>query len=530
MEKQAATTHSALVRWLFPSIKDILFLGYLLGPSLVNESAVLNDGDTGWHIRNGETILRTWKFPHVDYFSYTHEGKPWFAWEWLSDVFMAIVHRYLGLNGIVLWANLTFALVFTLLFWWMLREDQNLLVALLLSRLAGYAAAVHWLARPHLFTLLFFLIWSMLLDKIQERGPIDKSLLSKTRWIMPPLMLLWVNLHGGFVVGLILLLIYAFGNFLTSLTSANQQIAEKSRRLARYFALMAVICLIFTIANPYGLNVYKHIFDSYLRSQYIVDRISEFGSPDFHTSVVKFFELLVVFGIVILGISYRRLNIIECGLILFWTHMALFSARHIPLYTLMIVPTLTRHLSNYCTSLVDEPKVQNWVAKLAGNFNRYSGNLLKFENQFKGQLYPALASLILIGVCLNHGNLAGKKLLNAGFDTKQFPVKATQFIEDDMPAGNIFTTDYWGGYLIYRFHPKIKVFFDGRSDMYGRELLKEYESLTNLEYSWKEVLSKYQVRWILLPVNFGLATALKELSDWQVVYDDHQAIIFVRKK
>ena len=66
--------------------------------------------------------------------------------------------------------------------------------------------------------------------------------------------------------------------------------------------------------------------------------------------------------------------------------------------------------------------------------------------------------------------------------------------------------------------------------MYGRGLLKEYESLTNLEYSWKDVLSKYQVSWILLPVNFGLATALKELPDWQVFYDDHQAIIFVRRK
>ncbi len=92
MEKQAATTHSALVRWLFPSIKDILFLGYLLGPSLVDESAVLNDGDTGWHIRNGETILRTWTFPHADYFSYTTMGNPGLpgngyqtsSWRWFT--------------------------------------------------------------------------------------------------------------------------------------------------------------------------------------------------------------------------------------------------------------------------------------------------------------------------------------------------------------------------------------------------------------------------------------------------------------
>ena len=84
--------------------------------------------------------------------------------------------------------------------------------------------------------------------------------------------------------------------------------------------------------------------------------------------------------------------------------------------------------------------------------------------------------------------------------------------------------------MIYRFYPRVKVFIDGRSDMYSRDLLREYESLVNLEYSWKEVLSRHQIRWILLPANYGLSTALKQLPEWQVVYDDHQAIIFVKGK
>jgi hypothetical protein len=84
--------------------------------------------------------------------------------------------------------------------------------------------------------------------------------------------------------------------------------------------------------------------------------------------------------------------------------------------------------------------------------------------------------------------------------------------------------------MIYRFYPQHKVFFDGRSDMYGRQFIKEYESLTNLEPSWKSVLDKYKISWILLPVSYGLATALKELKEWQVVYDDHSAIIFVRRQ
>jgi hypothetical protein len=500
-----------------------------MGPSLVHESGVLNDSDTGWHIRNGEHILRTWSLPRSDYFSYTHAGKPWFAWEWLSDVFMGVVHEYLGLNGIALWANFTYALVFTLLFWWLIREENNLLITLALSGIASCAATVHWLARPHLFTLLLVLIWYTELQRIQNQGMSGSARLWKTGWILPPVMLLWTNLHGGFVVGLILLMIFSLGNLLTSLTVSSMEISHRTRILAKSFAWRALACGLITIANPYGLRIHKHIFDSYLHSQELVNRITEFVSPDFHTGVVKFFELLLVVGIIILGVSYRRLNFIESGLILFWTHMALFSVRHVPLYTLMMVPILVKHLSQYLDSLEADQGVSSRTSRLVGRFNQYSRNLRNFECQFKGFVYPALATLVLIGICLNQGSLWGDKLLNARFDPERFPVNAAQFIEQETPEGNLFTTDYWGGYLIYRFHPRIKVFFDGRSDMYGRDLLKDYSTLTNLEYSWKDVLRKYQVSWILLPVGYGLATALKELPDWQVTYDDHQAIIFVKR-
>jgi hypothetical protein len=328
---------------------------------------------------------------------------------------------------------------------------------------------------------------------------------------------------------LILLMIFSFGNFLTSWTVSSVEISHRTKNLARSFALMALVCGLVTVANPYGLQIHKHIFDSYLHSQELVNRITEFASPDFHTGVVKFFELLLVFGIIILGVSYHRLNFIESGLILFWTHMALVSVRHVPLYTLMIVPILVRHLSTYLDALERDRASSSWMSRLVGSFNRYSRNLLSFEHQFKGFVYPAVATLILIGICLNQGNLLGNKLLDARFDAERFPVKAAQYIEQKEPEGNLFTTDYWGGYLIYRFHPRIKVFFDGRSDMYGREVLKDYSTLTNLEFSWKEVLKKHQVSWILLPVGYGLATALKELPDWQVAYDDHQAIIFVKR-
>lgn len=518
---------SVIVRWLFPSIKDILFLAFLLVPLVTRQSGVLYDGDTGWHIRNGEQIAATKSVPRTDDFSYTHRGAPWYAWEWLADLTLAEIHRQAGLNGIVVWANLTFALTFTLMFRAMLRRNGNIFVCLLFTALAGFASAVHWLARPHLFTLLLMLIWFLLVERIQERG-LGTGSWSSLAWVLPPCALAWANLHGGFVVGIILLMIHAIGNFLSSLTETEKALRKRCRWLAGRFTFIALLCLLVTLINPYGYELHLHILDSYVHSQYLVDRITEFASPNFHTVVVRFFEVILLCTIVLLGVSYRRLSFIESGLLIFWTHMALFSVRHVPLYTLIVVPLVVNHLCHYLEQVQRDQKFQGWIGQLVGQFSRYSNSMSRFENQFKGLLYPVGVGALLLFVCLNRGFLGGAQVLDARFDEEQFPVKAAKFIEAENLRGNLFTTDYWGGYFIYRFYPRHRVFFDGRSDMYGRDFIKEYQTLTNLEHSWKDVLIKYKISWIVLPVNYGLATALKERDDWRIIYDDHQSIIFTR--
>jgi hypothetical protein len=518
-----------LAQWLFPSIKDVLFLGFLFGPSLLNESGVLYDSDTGWHIRHGETILRTGALPSGDYFSHTNYGKAWFSWEWLADVLLALIHQLGGLNGIAFWANATFALTFTLLFSWTAKRGGNVLVCLLFSRLAGFAAAVHWLARPHLFSMLLVLFWYMLLERIQRKGSTGDGRLGRTAWLLPPLMVIWTNLHGAFVIGVVLLLIYSLGNFLSAVVRPEQPGKAQAMRLARHFLAIALLCLLASCVNPYGLKVHQHIFHSYLQSNTLVDRVTEFTSPNFHSFVVKFFEAILLASLVIAAASYRKLSFIEIGLLVFWSHLALFSVRHVPLYAIMVVPILVRHLTEYLGDVQQDARFHPRVRGILEGFNRYSKNLLNFENRFTSLVYPAIALLFMTGVCLNGGKFLGQTLTDARFDGKQFPVKAADFVEKAGLNGNLFTTDYWGGYLIYRFHPRHKVFFDGRSDMYGEEFVKEYERVTNLDYRWREVLDKYKVAWILLPVDYGLCSALKERQDWRIVYDDHQAIIFVRR-
>jgi len=133
---------------LLPSLSDCLFLAILLWVFAAGSgwSVLLADGDTGWHIRTGEYILDTHSVPSHDLFSFSKAGQPWFAWEWLSDVIFAVLHRAWGLKGVVVFSGLVLSLSATLLFRYMIWRGANLLAALAATLLATGASTVHYLA------------------------------------------------------------------------------------------------------------------------------------------------------------------------------------------------------------------------------------------------------------------------------------------------------------------------------------------------------------------------------------------------
>src|SRR5580698_2326800 len=155
---------------LFPSMTDAAFVMPLifLFCSMKGAQTLLGDGDTGWHLRTGEWILAHGRVPRSDIFSFTRSGQPWFAWEWLWDVLFGWLHLHAGMAAVVLANSLVLALTFALLF---------------------------RLARPHLFTMLFTVVFCSILAGGERTG--GASGLPGRLWLLPPLMALWTNLHGG---------------------------------------------------------------------------------------------------------------------------------------------------------------------------------------------------------------------------------------------------------------------------------------------------------------------------------------------
>src|SRR5258707_1677825 len=207
----AAQPSSSALRFLLLSVRDIIFIflfwSLLAGP-LSNRP--LADPDIGWHIRTGELILATHSLPRTDPFSSTMQGQPWFAWEWLYDILLGILPRACGLNGVVWLCSLLVAAIFALLLSQLMKRGTGLLLAVLLMLLAESASTIHLYARPHIVSWLFSLLWFVGLEYWEDA---QSEWPRWIPWFFPVSMLLWVNLHGGWLFGIALLVIYTFAAF-----------------------------------------------------------------------------------------------------------------------------------------------------------------------------------------------------------------------------------------------------------------------------------------------------------------------------
>jgi len=502
---------------VLPSIADVFFLvlaGLLaFGPM---SAGLLRDADTGWHIRNGEFILASHTVPRVDSFSYTRAGQPWYAWEWLYDAAIAAIHHAAGLNGVVLFSAVVIALTFALLFRFILRRSGSFVVAMLLTLLAAAAAQVHMLARPHVLSWLFTLLWVEVLYRFEEGRR------SALLWL-PPLMLVWVNVHGGFILGLVLIVVFGC----SSLWSYLQSPGAESRQQVLHLAMALFACLAVTLLNPYGYKLHEHVYQ-YLSSGFFMNHINEFMSPNFHAPGYGYFEIFILSTVV--GIALARGRVAGTGLLLLLLsiHAGLYAARNIPISAIMMSLSLGPVWAGIAAAGSGARAPSRWVRSLLGAVHDMSENMAALEKQFCGHGLALVALAASAAIALNGGRLLSATVLLAHFDENTFPVKAADFIAAKGIHDHLFNPDDWSGYLIYRLYPGTKVYFDDRHDFYGEAFIQDYLKAISGASQWREPLDRYQVQWVLISVDSPLASLLKESRDWRVEYDDGLAIVFAR--
>jgi hypothetical protein len=487
--------------YFIPSIADIIFLSVFLIFAFCKGGGLLGDTDTGWHIRVGDYILATHSIPRQDIFSFITPTIPWTAHEWFAEIIMSVTHSSFGLTGIVIFYAFMIAMVYYLLFRMLRNYNKNILLAILIAIFVIASSTMHWLARPHIFTHLLLMITYMILDGYQTGR-------SNRLYWLPLLMIVWVNVHGGFVVCLLLLGIYFLGNIFEAFFA---EINEKEACLGKVkeIGIVGLFCLIACLANPRGYHILLFPFNV-VSNTYLMDHIQEFSPPNFHQPM--FIKYLLFILIALLAYSKKRLSVIELMLVIVFLNMALFSIRHVPLLAIIIAPIIV----SQSTIVLSASK-----GRFAELLHKKGAEMAAIDASACGVTWIFIGLAVVITAVS-----AGK--IHFDFDPKNKPVAAVEFLKREPIQGNMFNNDQFGSYIIYTAQQDYKVFFDGRSDMYGVDRINEYNKIRNFEPGWEKILGKYHITWIIFSAESELSRFLQQDGEWYLIYADKIANIFVR--
>ncbi len=500
-----SVTHARTLHWLVPDVALVaasvtlfyclfLFEGY---------RKFFRDSDAGWHIRTGESILDIGSLPRTDPYSFTRAGEPWFAWEWGSDVLMGAAHRHWGLTGVAMLYGCAVASGVWLWFRlnWLL--EGNFLLACAFAGPMLSTANIHWLARPHVLS------WILLLGTVifAERF---HTLNWRQALSIFGLTAIWTNLHASFFFAPVILATYAIGGWLRQLIWDEPR---SSKPLG--FATLSAISVVATLVNPYGWHLHEHVF-RYLANTALLDRIGEFQSFNFHAEGA--FQILLTLGIAAAGAVFAlgQRNIAQFSLALVWIALALRSARALPLVALLVLPLANGSIAK---ALESASGLRVGLRRSLDGFLDYSRRLRILDAGCGGIVWVPVV-IIAAFALLRVPAIAA----HTGFPPDQFPVAASAAVAALPVSSRLLAPDKFGGFLIYRFEGKRKVFFDGRSDLYGADFLKQYARLVQVRPGWERQLRSFQFTHALLPNDYSLIPALERLG-WTELYRDSTATL-----
>jgi hypothetical protein len=522
-ENELAVEKVPAVAHVLPSLTDLAFLMPVIFIffKLNGARMLLTDADTGWHLRTGEWILAHHRVPHTDLFSFSRPGAPWFAWEWLWDVMFAMLHRRGGLAAVVLASLVVICFTSAALFRLIRRKCNNGLVAIAVTLLAAGACSIHWFARPHLFTLLFFVVTLHITERAagSDRDPGRIQLLA---WLVP-LTLVWTNLHGGFFVVFLVLACYIGSDLLNAAIEPNALRRARYLRATGPWLATSAACFAATFVNPYGWGLHKHIFE-YVTDPYMLQHVAEFQPADFRASEAVYFEPLMFLAVLTALWDARHRRFADVFLSLGWLHLGLIARRNLPIFAMAAAPVVARAVAAAVNAARDT-HLTSWIGRTASSFRATSANFEQTDRLWRLHLASALP-LVFAGALLFAPKPVSAKFTST-FDPTYFPEGAIPAIQAP-ETHRVFAPDQWGDYLIYHLYPSKRVFVDGRSDFYGDKFDLSYLDVMDVKYGWEKTLDQYDIDTILLSPGSPLATTLKISRDWRVVHDDGVAVVFRR--
>jgi hypothetical protein len=455
-------------------------------------------GGVWWHLSTGQWIVENLGIPHADPFTVTATGNSRNASFvlsafWLCQSVYALLHSFFGLNGIIVLKAATFALVFVTL----VRFNRGTLATYIVSLPAVYVATFYTESRPQTFSFLFFVLALYLLEAgraaYKERRKLPRSM-----YLLPVLMLLWANMHPGFVIGLLLIGAYLFEALLITAH-------ERPRPPIAGFVVIGALSAGISALNPNGLEAVVLTASMLDTTPAIHEHLplKEFAEVTGGKGLYPALVSLIAVGFASFALRWKRVDLLHLVVFAALSYLSLKTFRAGFFFSVFAVAATGRNLSSFRVS-----------ALLSGK---------------TAKVCAAAVLLAVIFVVLLPRTIIMKPLLAEGI----FPEKAAEFIDEKNLPPNIYHPYEWGGYLIWKLYPKHKAYIDSR----GIGSLENYKLILDAGPGWEKMLEKYGVNtvlyWPLLPYRANVPPILFELqrhSGWSPVYWDSRSVIFVRSK
>jgi len=475
-----------------------ILAAYVFVYSFFLASRPITDPDFWFHLKTGEYIIQRRMIPKADFFSFTNPGRAWVTHEWLSEAIFYVIYSRIGVYALVF----VFALISALAFWIVFRDvEAHPFLKAFATLLSVWTIIPTVGVRPRVFTLLLTAVFLHLLTTYMDGRR------SRTIWWLVPLTLLWVNLHAGFVIGLVLIALGILGLVFDAWAAGKSLDIVYSR--LRMLALVLFACIAVVIINPHGPRIYLFPFEFFL-SPVQQQLVTDWFSPDFHESGLLPLLVLMILTMAVLVISSKRPRPSEVMFFVATLYGTLKSSRHMAIFALVAGPLLAKYLHVWLVSMrfgrsfAKDPSFQSNTSMLV----------------FCIALFLPLISFVLKPETIGYAP-ADQTVLNV-------PVSAVGYLKANQITGNTFTDpNIWGDYLIWAL-PSNPVYIDGRIDMYGDTFVKNYRDIIWGVADWKEPFNRYGVRVAILRRTSPLTEQLKSASEWRQVFADDMAVVFTR--
>ncbi len=470
------------------------------------------DTDTWWHLKAGQVTLESGSILQTDLFSHTRYGSRWVNHSWLSQVMLYWLFDRFSYAGLGLWIGVV--VVATFIFVYLQTEGDPFTRAFILV-LAAATSAVIWVARPQLLSFLLTAVVAYVLYLFKWRRV-------NRLWLLPPVFVLWVNIHAGYALGFMVLVAFVIGevfNHLLALIAPPEDAASEQCPVVSWRGIGSVVgisllSVAFLVVNPNTTKMWTYYLDT-VGIGALRDFIEEWHSPDFHPLHTQPFIWLLLGTLAAIGLSRRRVDGTDLALVGMFAYASLLAGRNFGPFALVCAPVLSRHVS---AILSQWGWMDRWHSRPVGRGRTVLG------------IVNVVLLVLVVGLAIVKIWTPLAFAFNEQEQRESLPVEAAAWIRENQPEGEIFNPYNWGGYLIWSLYPDYRVFVDGRTDLYGDELLREYLRVQYARSGFEDILEAHNVNLILTYRGDVLATQLGCIGGWEEVYEDDAAVIWVREE